>query len=167
MNIAPMSDPNTMIPAAAATQKMRRPAIARSYNGLAARCWRRMNSAPATTATTTSASATRPSFGTGAKLMARIAAPTRIADRIPPRLSTGSDVSLTWAGTNRIAMTSATTASGRVTRNTDPHTKCSRRKPDTSGPSAAIAPPSADHSAIERVRLGPDHRAAIMARVVG
>ena len=30
MNIAPMSEPNTMIPAQAATQKMRRPAMWRS-----------------------------------------------------------------------------------------------------------------------------------------
>ena len=74
---------------------------------------------------------------------------------MPPRLSTGSVVSLTWAGTNRQAMNSATTASGSVTRKTEPHAKRSSRKPATSGPSAAIAPPSADHSAIERVRPGP------------
>ena len=86
---------------------------------------------------------------------------------MPPRLSTFSVVSLTWAGTNRMAMTSATTASGRVTRKTEPHSKCSSRNPDTSGPSAAIAPPSADHSAIDRVRAGPDHSAAIRASVVG
>ena len=30
MNIAPISDPNTMIPAHAATQKIRRPATSRS-----------------------------------------------------------------------------------------------------------------------------------------
>ena len=52
-------------------------------------------------------------------------------------------------------MTRATTASGRVTRNTELHSKRSRRNPETSGPRAAMAPPSADHSAIERVRAGP------------
>ena len=64
-------------------------------------------------------------------------------------------------------MTSATTASGRVTRNTDPHQKCSSRNPETSGPSDEIAPPMADHSAIVRVRAGPLHSAAMRARVVG
>ncbi len=99
--------------------------------------------------------------------MARIAEPTRTADRMPPRLSTDSLVSLTCAGTKRTAMTRATTASGRVTRNTELQSKCSRRNPDTSGPIAAMAPPSADHRAIERVRAGPDHSAAMRARVVG
>src|SRR6185295_15032666 len=82
----------------------------------------------------------------------------RSTDRIPPRLSTGSLVSFTWAGTKRTAMTSATTARGSVTMNTEPH---------QNGPSEAIAPPSADHRAIERVRAGPDHRAVMSASVVG
>ena len=167
MNIAPISDPNTMIPAQAATQNTRRPAMWRSYSGLAARCWRKMNAVPLTTAITIRPSARTRSPGTGRKLMARMAEPTRTADRTPPRLSTDSFVSLTCAGTKRIAMTRATTASGRVTRNTELHSKRSSRKPETSGPSAAMAPPSADHRAIERVRAGPDHRAAMRARVVG
>ena len=108
-----------------------------------------------------------PSPGTGAELMPRISAPMRTEDRTPPRLSTGSVVSLTWLGTKRMAMTRATAASGSVTRKTEPHSKCSSRNPETSGPRAAIAPPSADHSAIERVRAGPDHKAAISASVVG
>jgi hypothetical protein len=37
MNIAPINEPKTMIPAKAATQKMRRLATLRSYNGLRAR----------------------------------------------------------------------------------------------------------------------------------
>ena len=36
-----------------------------------------------------------------------------------------------------------------------------------SGPSAAMPPPIADQSAIDFVRPGPDHRAAISASVVG
>ena len=39
--------------------------------------------------------------------------------------------------------------------------------PESSGPSAAMAPPSADHRAIDFVRAGPDHRAVISASVVG
>ena len=82
-------------------------------------------------------------------------------------LSTGSVDSLTWAGTNRQAMNSATAASGSVTRKTDPHGCDSSRNPATIGPQAAIAPPVADHRAIDRVRPAPDHRAAIRASVVG
>ncbi len=64
-------------------------------------------------------------------------------------------------------MTSATPASGSVTRNTDPHQNSSSSAPATSGPSAAIAPPSADQSAIDFVRPGPDQSAVMSARVVG
>ena len=52
-------------------------------------------------------------------------------------------------------------------RKTDPQSKLSSSAPATSGPSDAIAPPSADHSAIDFVRPGPDHSAAISASVVG
>jgi hypothetical protein len=62
-----------------------------------------------------------PSFGTTAKLMARISAPTRRADSTPPRLSTGSVVSLTWAGISLRASGSPRAIRGRVTRNTEPH----------------------------------------------
>ena len=106
-------------------------------------------------------------FGTGAKLMARMSAPTMSAERIPPRLSTASDVSFTWAGTYRQAMNSATAASGSVTRKTDPQTNRSSSRPAMSGPIAAIAPPVADQSAIECVLDGPDQSAAISANVVG
>jgi hypothetical protein len=119
-----------------------------------------------------SAIAARPSvravvFGTGAKLIERISAPTRTTDRIPPRLSTGSVVSLTWLGTMKYAIRTATTASGNVTRKTEPHQKLSRSAPATSGPSDAMPPPIADQSAIALVRPGPDHSAAISASVVG
>src|SRR5215218_3511880 len=108
-----------------------------------------------------------PLFGTGAKLIARIRAATSTTERIPPGLSTGSVVSLTWLGTTLAAIGKATATSGSVIRKTDPHENCSSSAPATSGPSEAIAPPSADHSAIDFVRPGPDHSAAISASVVG
>ncbi len=74
------------------------------------------------------------------------------AERMPPRLSTGSVASFTWLGTNLSARRSATTASGRVTRNTDPHQKCSSSAPAISGPSAEIA--AADRRP-QRDRLRP------------
>ncbi len=84
-----------------------------------------------------------------------------------PRLSTGSVASFTWLGTNFRAMTSATTASGSVTRNTEPHQKCSSRAPAISGPRAEMPPPIADQSAIDLVRDCPDQSAVMSASVVG
>ena len=59
------------------------------------------------------------------------------------------------------------TASGSVTMKTDPQSNCSSSAPESSGPSAAIAPPIPDQSAIDLVRSGPDQSAVISARVVG
>ena len=86
---------------------------------------------------------------------------------MPPRLSTGSVASFTCDGTSRIASTSATIASGSVSRKTEPHQKSSRRSPDRSGPSEEIAPPMPDHNAIDLVLAGPLHNAVISASVVG
>ena len=54
-----------------------------------------------------------------------------------------------------------------MTRNTEPQAKVSSRVPAISEPSADIAPPMPDHSAMECVRFGPDHSAVISASVVG
>jgi hypothetical protein len=64
-------------------------------------------------------------------------------------------------------MYSATTASGSVTRKTEPQSNSVSSAPDRSGPSAEMAPPRADHSAIDFVRAGPDHSAVMRASVVG
>src|SRR5262249_864488 len=90
------------------------------------------------------------SFGTVAKLIPRISAPTRKMERTPPRWSTGSVLSFTWPGTSLTAIASAISASGSVSRNTEPHQKCSSRIPDQSGPTARRAPPE---------RLAPRPRA--------
>ncbi len=108
-----------------------------------------------------------PSPGSGARLIARTSDPTIAIETMPPRWSTGSVVSLTWAGTSRQARTRASAASGAVTMKTEPQSKPSSSAPESSGPSAERPPPSADQSAIERVRAGPDHSAVINARVVG
>ena len=67
----------------------------------------------------------------------------------------------------RQAKQSAIAASGALTRKTDHQAKPSRSAPAISGPSAEMPPPSADQSAIERVRPAPDQSAVINARVVG
>ena len=61
-------------------------------------------------------------------MIARISAATSTTDRMPPRLSTGSVVSLTWPARTTMASTSATAASGSVTRKTEPHQKCSEQR---------------------------------------
>ena len=66
-----------------------------------------------------------------------------------------------------MAPITATTARGRVMRKTEPHQNFSSMAPAANGPRAAIAPPTPDHRAIERVRPGPDHSAVMRARVVG
>ncbi len=162
-----MSVPKTMIPAHAATQNVGRATIGRSYSGLSARRSCRRNSGAAITAITNSTSAVVSMPFTGQKLIARISVPTRTTETMPPRLSTGSVVSFTWLGTNHTAIASAITASGIVTRKTDPQSKCSSRIPLTSGPSAAKPPPIADQSAIDFVRARPDHSAVMSASVVG
>ena len=82
--------------------------------------------------------------------------PTSTTDRMPPRLSTGSVVSLTCAGTNRQAMNERDDRERqRHEEHRAPPEVARGGSPRRSGPSAAIAPPSADHSAIDRVRAGP------------
>ena len=58
-------------------------------------------------------------------------------------------------------------ANGSVNRNADPHQKSSSNQPAINMLSADAAPPTADQSAIERVRPGPFHSAVISASVVG
>jgi hypothetical protein len=54
-----------------------------------------------------------------------------------------------------------------VIRKTEPQSKPSSSAPEISGPSAEIAPPMPDQSAIAFVRGGPDQSAVISASVVG
>ena len=108
-----------------------------------------------------------PLSGTTAKLMARMTAPTSTAERIPPRLSTASSVSLTWLGMNLKASGKATTINGMEMRKTEPHQNFERSRPATRGPRAAMAPPVADHRAMHRVRPGPLHSAVMSDSVVG
>ena len=99
--------------------------------------------------------------------MVRTSPATKIIESRPPAWSTGSVVSFTWAGTKITASTSATAASGRVSRKAEPHQKCCSARPAIIGPSAVTAPPIPDHSAMALVRAGPDHSAVIRASVVG
>jgi len=63
--------------------------------------------------------------------------------------------------------TIASTSSGTFTRNTEPHQKCSTRKPDTGGPSAA--PPAAipAHTAIALARSSAGNTLARIDSVEG
>ena len=102
MNIAPISEPNTMIPA-----QRRDPEVGRRAD---LQVVERVRGPPLTDeeqrqrrrprrANSTSTSV--PSFGTGAKLIAEDQRADQHDERMPPRLSTGSVASFTWAGTRR------------------------------------------------------------------
>ena len=54
-----------------------------------------------------------------------------------------------------------------MTTKTDSQSNWVSSAPESTGPSAAIAPPIPDQSAIDLVRAGPDHSAVISASVVG
>ena len=125
------------------------------------------NPIAAAAATSPSPRAAAPLPGVGAKLIESTSVPTSTADSTPPKLSTGSVVSLTWPGTNAQASSSAISANGSVTTKTEPHQKVSSRAPAARMPSAEDAPPIADHKAMARVRPFPAHSAVINARVVG
>src|SRR5271166_3173519 len=114
-----------------------------------------------------SPSASSLASGAGAKLIASTSADTNRIDRTPPRLSTGSVVSLTWLGTKASTIARATAARGNVIRKTEPHQQCCRSQPEISGPNEHMAPPMPDHRAMDFVRVGPDHNAVMNARVVG
>ena len=150
MNIAPISEPKTMMPGAGrdpedAAGRRRRGRRA----GSCARRWRMTKTISAATAMTASASTSVALVRDGREVDAPGSAPpTSTIERMPPRLSTGSVVSLTCAGTKKKASTSATTASGSVIRKTEPHQKCSRSRPGEQRPErgdrAAEARPERD-----------------------
>ena len=168
MNMAPISAPKTMIPPTAATQNVGRAAMRRSKSGFAARRWRTRNNTRATAAMPSSATARSRSLGTGTKLIPRMNAPTTTTDRMPPTLSTASVDSWMCAGMLRMIRIRAITASGSTTRKTDGQSKTSRSKPASKGPETEIAPPTAAHRAMARVRPGPGaQRAAMRDSVVG
>ncbi len=154
-------------PAHPATQKVGRAASTRSYKGCGTRRCRSTNQTPAPSAVANRIAAVGPLSGAASRLIPSTRAPTISTETIPLRLSTGSVLSLTCAGTSRHAITSATTASGRVSRKTEPHQKWVTDHPAARGPSTANAAPMPDHSAIARVRAGPTQSAEIRARVVG
>ena len=168
-NMAAISEPKTMIPAHAATQKMRRDGdvqVVERVRGAALadeegdeRRRLRSRARPSTSA---------PSFGTGAKLIARMSAPTSTTERIPPRLSTGSVVSLTWLGTKRNGHHERDDREReRDQEDRSPVELLEQRARRRAARARRCAPPSADQSAIDFVRAGPDQSAVISASVVG
>ena len=105
----------------------------------------------------TSPSASAPLSGTGAKLMPRIERRRPAAtERMPPRLSTGSVASFTWAGTNCSASTSATDGERqRDEEHRAPPEVLEQRAGDQRPERGDARRRCADHSAIDFVRAGP------------
>ena len=134
---------------------------------MAARFCRITNAATPAAATSASPSATVPAFGTAAKLIASTNAEIMTTEMIPPKLSTGSVASLMCAGTNSDGHHEGNDRERQREQEDGPPPEMLQQVPAASGPSAEMAPPKADHSAIDRVRAGPDHSAVINASVVG
>ena len=98
MNMAAISEPNTMIPATAATQKMR-PRRREVVQGIPREPLTEEEPDRGRDRDDFEPIATFPCSGPEAKLIETTRAPTSYRRRIPPRLSTGSLVSFTWLGT--------------------------------------------------------------------
>ena len=77
-------------------------------------------------------------------------------DSTAPTGSSGDSVASFDFGTRTQPATSAAAMIGRLTRNTEPHQKCSSSRPDASGPSAAPLPemPAQRAIALARSRAG-------------
>ena len=121
MNIEPTSVPNTIRPVRAATQKIRRDAMARSKSGFGARFCRQKKRMNATTLTTSTMIPKRRFAGTDTKCRPSVRSPIAMTDSTPPRWSTGFCTSPSLRGIKNTASTSATTAIGTVSENADPH----------------------------------------------
>ena len=91
-----------------------------------------------------------------------------IADSTPPTLSTGSVDSLTWAGTCRQAMNSASSASGMVTMKTEPQLEELEQEAREERPEHREAAPEGRPHRDRPGSGGPaDQSAVISASVVG
>ncbi len=165
-NIAPMSEPKVMPPAAKATQNVRALARGNDTSGRRARVCRQKNTASRT--------------ATRARVIHRVRVqpssrcsihstrpPTPRTERMPPRWSTGKRSSWECQGSTTRPMPRATTTSGRLMRNTDPHQKYSSSQPPMTGPTAAKPVPRPDHSAMAVMRGRPRYSAPMMDNVVG
>ena len=105
--------------------------------GFSARRWRMTNRTSVTAATSSRPSTSVRMLATGAKLIARTKEPTSTTDRMPPRLSTFSLVSLTCEGKNFHAMKRATNATGSTTKKTEFQGKRSNSRPGKQGTGCA------------------------------
>ena len=105
----------------------------------------RSRTTKATKATTATANASsvwvEPQPCSGASMIAYTSAPMARIDRSAPGMSMRCCSGSRDSGSRIRPATMATARSGTLMRNTDPHQKCSTRKPEIGGPSAA--PPAA------------------------
>ena len=105
-------------------------------------------------------------LGTAAKLIASTSAATSSTESIPPRLSTGSVVSLTWLGTKRSGQKRDDRERERDQEHRAPAEVLEQRAREQRAERGDCAS-EPDQSAIDFVRAGPDHSAVIRASVVG
>jgi hypothetical protein len=147
-----MSEPNTMMPATAATQNVRRAATCRSYRGLRTRRWRMTKAIRPTSATAASPSASVPLLGTAAKLIARISAATSTTDSVPCLPMSGN---ATFA-TDRLRLATPATRIS-ATRTSPARSGASDGGASRGAPGALIAASLTDLRARDLIRSGWSH----------
>ena len=117
---------------------------------------RRSQATKAVSASTATANAPRigalvqPSLG--ASMMPQTSATSPTIESPAPVQSIGSACGLRELGTRKRPAMSAPITIGTFTKNTDPHQKCSRRKPPATGPSAMAMPATPDQMPIAMAR---------------
>lgn len=85
-----------------------------------------------------------------------------------PAMSRRSAFGSLDSGTNTHCNSSATMTIGTLMRNTEPHQKCSSKKPPVTGPNATAAPDTADHTPIDFARsTGSRNTSMRIASVLG
>ncbi len=82
----------------------------------------------------------------GASMIVNTSAPMPTVDSTSPTTSSGGVDGSRDVGTNRMAATSVSAATGAMTTKTLPHQKCSSRKPPVTGPNATPSPVIAPHT---------------------
>jgi len=85
-----------------------------------------------------------------------------------PAMSSRSAFGSLDSGTNTHCNSSAVMTMGTLMRNTEPHQKCSSKKPPVTGPNATAAPDTADHTPIDFARsTGSRNTSMRIASVLG
>ncbi len=128
-----------------------------------------------TKANNAAAARTKPAFDfrlphpqCGDSITVYTSAETATTESKNPVLSILCAFSFRESGIMRAPINSAIATMGMLMRNTEPHQKCSNKKPPATGPNATAIPDTADHKPMAFARsMGSMNRLVMIARVAG